>query len=592
MGKMTSDSVTIPVEYSVALRYKTNRKGPVRWLVSHAVRQWHFLLMAILGAVANAALASIPAIYFGEAFTIIQKGSFDMQRILQIAVIILITQVIRGVIQFARNFGFELSAQVMERNVREELYSSLLGKSMTFHAQQSIGELMARATNDVREVNYLFSPGVNMVFGSINFLFIPLFVGPAIHPELILTPLLFIILYTLAIWHYLKVLKPATTAVRRNFGHLNSRLAEAIDGIETVKAFAQEEQEISHFETNARDYRNALLRQGDIEASFLPLLLLAIAMGTGLFHSLVLYNQGAISLGNVITYFSALAMLGFPTNVSIFSYSQISLGLSSARRILELINREDNLDQNLGGHQQAMKGDVTFNNVTFAYQDQEPTLSDISFEVRSGQTIAIVGQTGSGKTSLIRLINRTYDVTSGQVLIDGIDVRDWYLDTLRNHISIIEQDIFLFSTSIAANIAFGKPDATQEEIEMAAKNAQAHDFITMLENGYETIVGERGITLSGGQRQRIAIARAFLTDPSILILDDSTSAIDSATEDTIQKAIYNAAKGRTTFLITHRLSQIRWADLIIVLKQGRISAIGTHADLMESSDAYRRIFSE
>jgi len=589
---MAFDLPAIPTEYSIDTRYRTNRKGPVRWLFSHAIRQWHFLLMAILGAIGNAALASIPAIYFGEAFNILQEGSFNMQRILQIAVIILITQLIRGVIQFARNFGFEISAQSLERNVREELYISLLGKSMTFHARQSIGELMARATNDVREVNYLFSPGVNMVFGSINFLFIPLFVGPALHPALILTPLAFIILYSLAIWHYLRVLKPATTAVRKNFGYLNSRLAEAVDGIETVKAFAQEDQEISNFEHNAQGYRNAILRQGDIEASFIPLLLLAIAMAAGLFHSLVLYNQGAISLGDVITYFSALAMLGFPTNVSIFSYSQISLGLSSARRILELINREDNLDQNLEGYQQAMKGDVTFKNVTFAYENQEPTLSDISFEISSGQTIAIVGQTGSGKTSLIRLINRTYDVSSGQVLIDGIDVRDWYLDTLRNHISIIEQDIFLFSTSIAENIAFGKPDATQEEIERAAKNAQAHEFISALENGYETIVGERGVTLSGGQRQRIAIARAFLTNPSILILDDSTSAIDSATEDHIQKAIYNAAKGRTTFLITHRLSQIRWADLIIVLKQGRINAIGTHEALMESSDAYRRIFSE
>lgn len=589
---MASDLPAIPTEYSIDTRYRTNRKGPVRWLFSHAIRQWHFLLMAILGAIGNAALASIPAIYFGEAFNILQEGSFNMQRILQIAVIILITQLIRGLIQFARNFGFEISAQSLERNVREELYISLLGKSMTFHARQSIGELMARATNDVREVNYLFSPGVNMVFGSINFLFIPLFVGPALHPALILTPLAFIILYSLAIWHYLRVLKPATTAVRKNFGYLNSRLAEAVDGIETVKAFAQEDQEISNFEHNAQGYRNAILRQGDIEASFIPLLLLAIAMAAGLFHSLVLYNQGAISLGDVITYFSALAMLGFPTNVSIFSYSQISLGLSSARRILELINREDNLDQNLEGYQQAMKGDVTFKNVTFAYENQEPTLSDISFEINSGQTIAIVGQTGSGKTSLIRLINRTYDVSSGQVLIDGIDVRDWYLDTLRNHISIIEQDIFLFSTSIAENIAFGKPDATQEEIERAAKNAQAHEFISALENGYETIVGERGVTLSGGQRQRIAIARAFLTNPSILILDDSTSAIDSATEDHIQKAIYNAARGRTTFLITHRLSQIRWADLIIVLKQGRINAIGTHEALMESSDAYRRIFSE
>ncbi|MRS05063.1 ATP-binding cassette domain-containing protein, partial [bacterium] len=186
----------------------------------------------------------------------------------------------------------------------------------------------------------------------------------------------------------------------------------------------------------------------------------------------------------------------------------------------------------------------------------------------------------------------TYDVTSGQVLVDGVDVRDWNLDDLRRHISIIEQDIFLFSTTIAQNIAFGKPDATQQEIEQAARNAQADEFISTFSEGYQTVIGERGVTLSGGQRQRIALARAFLTDPQILILDDSTSAIDSATEDKIQRAISAAAKGRTTFIITHRLSQIRWADLILVTRNGALSAVGTHDDLMKSSEAYRRIFSE
>jgi ATP-binding cassette subfamily B protein len=206
--------------------------------------------------------------------------------------------------------------------------------------------------------------------------------------------------------------------------------------------------------------------------------------------------------------------------------------------------------------------------------------------------VAIVGQTGSGKTTLARLINRTYDTSQGQVLVDGVDVRDWNLENLRRNISIIEQDIFLFSRSIADNIAFGKPGATREEVIAAAKAAQADEFISGFAEGYETIIGERGVTLSGGQRQRLALARAFLTDPRILILDDSTSAIDSATEDKIQRAIYAAAKGRTTFIITHRLSQIRWADLILVSRGGKLVAVGTHDDLMKTSEAYRRIFSE
>ncbi|MCK6539575.1 MAG: ATP-binding cassette domain-containing protein, partial [Anaerolineales bacterium] len=247
-------------------------------------------------------------------------------------------------------------------------------------------------------------------------------------------------------------------------------------------------------------------------------------------------------------------------------------------------------------------GEVEFRNVDFAYPalknerektgESENVLSSISFKVKPGQTVAIVGQTGAGKTSLVKLINRTYDATRGEVLVDGVDVRDWNLASLRSQISMIEQDIFLFSRTVGENIAFGKPGAAQSEIEAAAKSAQADDFIRSFDKGYETVVGERGVTLSGGQRQRIALARAFLTDPHILILDDSTSAIDSATEDKIQRAIANAARGRTTFIITHRLSQIRWADLIIVLRKGRIAAIGTHEELMKTSQAYARIFRE
>jgi ATP-binding cassette subfamily B protein len=279
--------------------------------------------------------------------------------------------------------------------------------------------------------------------------------------------------------------------------------------------------------------------------------------------------------------------------------------MSSARRILELINRETNLDQNAQGRVDSIKGEIEFRNVNFDYSthappslngkeihEGEPVLQNISFRVKQGQTVAIVGQTGAGKTSLVKLLNRTYDVSEGQVLVDGVDVRDWNLASLRSQISIIEQDIFLFTRNVSENIAFGKPGATQSEIEAAAKSAQADDFIRSFDKGYETVVGERGVTLSGGQRQRIALARAFLTEPHILILDDSTSAIDSATEDRIQRAISNAARGRTTFIITHRLSQIRWADLIIVLKKGEIAAIGTHDELMETSEAYSRIFRE
>ena len=322
------------------------------------------------------------------------------------------------------------------------------------------------------------------------------------------------------------------------------------------------------------------------------MLLLAITMAVGLMHALLLLKQGQINIGDVIGYFGILSLLGFPTFISLFAYSQISLGLAGAERILELLKTENNLDQNLKGYAKSIEGAIEFKNVEFGYESSDPVLRNITLKIEPGQTVAIVGQTGSGKTSLVKLINRTFDVQKGAVLVDGVDVRDWYLEELRNQISIIEQDVFLFSRSIAENIAFGKQDATREEVIQAAKEAQAHEFITSFGDGYETIIGERGATLSGGQRQRLALARAFLTSPRILVLDDSTSAIDSETEDQIQKAIFRAAEGRTTLIITHRLSQIRWANQIVVMRQGEVVAVGTHEELMEKSKSYQRIFSE
>ena len=373
---------------------------------------------------------------------------------------------------------------------------------------------------------------------------------------------------------------------------MNKRLAEAIDGIEIVKGMARERQEVCRFGKDAKKFRDAFVKQGDIEARFLPLLLLGIAQAAGLFHSLILYQHGVLNIGDVIAYFGLLQLFQFPTFVSLFAYSQVSLGLSSAARILELINDESDLDQNREGVNKPIKGGVEFINVDFAYEKGKNVLENVSFKVEPGQTVAIVGQTGSGKTTLVKLINRIYDVTSGSVLIDGIDVRNWDLERLRQSISIIEQDIFLFSRTIRENIAFGNHEASEDEIIEAAKFAQADDFIRSFKDGYDTVIGERGVTLSGGQRQRLALARAFLTDPSILVLDDSTSAIDSATEDKIQQAIFNASRGRTTFIITHRLSQIRWADLILVLRKGKLVAKGSHEELLKSSKIYQRIFRE
>ena len=579
-------------EFAVDLQQQSNRRSPGRWVLSHFGRHsWLFLAMSV-GAFGNAALAAAMPVFIGVAFNAALADPPDLDRIALSAVIILASQVSRSVLQLGRNFASAVIGERVERDSRQELYLSLLGKSMTFHDLQPVGDTMARATNDVREMNLMLNPGVNLVVGSANFLIMPLLLAPRYDPQLIAAPLFFIIGYVVALARYMNILSAIADRVRRSFGVMNSRLAEALDGVEMVKGSAQETAEIARFHANAREYRDATVAQGREEAKFLPLLLLGVTEAIGFTHALLLLQAGRIEVGDVVAYVGLLGLFGFPTNISLMAYSRVSLGLASARRILDLMNRETQLDENPEGHAETITGDVTFEGVAFGYVPDQDMLRDISFTVRAGQTVAIVGQTGAGKSTLTKLINRTYDAREGRVLIDGVDARDWSLAALRRQTSIIEQDIFLFSRTIAENIAFGAPGATAEAIEAAARAAQAHDFIMGFENGYETVVGGRGVTLSGGQRQRIALARAFLTQPRILILDDSTSAVDSATEDQIQRAIQHAAENRTTFLITHRLSQIRWADLVLVLRKGRLEAAGDHATLMTTSPAYRRIFEQ
>ena len=591
-------TLSTPAEFTLHRKNKYDTSTPIRWILSHVKPYVWIVVMIFIGAIGNAVLAVVVPILTGDAFNEMLKDIPDTGVLLPLALTIGISQIIRGVLQLGRNFGAELMAQNMERDIRDELYLSLLGKSMTFHNLQPVGDTMARATNDVREVNYMFSPGVNLVVGSFMFILMPLFFGPTYHPALVLTPLIYTILYFIALARYLKRLSPVTDEVRATFGTMNTHLSESLDGVEIMKGAAQEDAEVDRFVINARKVRDAFVQQGELEAKYIAMLLLGLAYAGGLIQALLLLRAGLINVGAVIAYFGMLQLLQFPTFTSTFAYSQISSGVSSARRILELIKRETFLDQNASGLTSQIRGEIEFRNVSFRYPSPsgrgqgEGVLDNISFKVKSGQTVAIVGQTGAGKTSLVKLINRTYEVSQGQVLVDGVDVREWNLASLREQISIIEQDIFLFSRSLSDNISFGKPNATKDEIMSASIAAQAHDFILDFDQTYGTVVGERGVTLSGGQRQRIALARAFLTEPKILVLDDSTSAIDSATEDKIQRAISNAARGRTTFIITHRLSQIRWADLIIVLRKGQIVAIGSHDELMKTSEAYSRIFRE
>ncbi|MCL4869258.1 MAG: ABC transporter ATP-binding protein/permease [Anaerolineae bacterium] len=588
---------TIPPksEFFVASAHQYDQTSPIRWIFSHLGRYKGWLAAFFLGmTITNVFNAAIPR-QIGAAFNIVvgeTPVSEPFQAIAVLGMIVVGLAVGRFLCDTVASFSMEIVAKRLERDGRGELYLNLLGKSQTFHNQQRVGDIMARAANDVRFVNEMMMPGFSLLYDSMMAILMPiLFIG-FIDTRLLLAPLLFCFFYYFAVRLYMRQLDPVSDAVRARFGDMNATLNEAVAGIEVVKAAAQERQELGKFIRDARRYRDMFVKQGDVQARYLPTLLIGVAIAGAFVHGVYLLNLGEITIGDLIAYMGLMWVLRWPAFSSFFTFFLIQMGIAGAERILELLKAETELDENAAGYAAAMQGEIRFENVTFRHSDSgRNLLHNITFQAKPGETIAIVGQTGSGKTTLTKLVNRTYDVNSGRILIDGVDVREWNLDSLRSQISIIEQDIFLFSRTVAENIAFGLgQQVSHEEIVQAAKEAQAHQFITHFKDGYDTIVGERGVTLSGGQRQRLAIARALLTDPRILILDDATSAIDSATEDEIQKAIKRILEGRTTLLITHRLSQIRRADRVLLIRQGEIVAQGTHTELMATSDLYQRIF--
>lgn len=585
---MEQQPLTANSEFSVENAHRYNHNGPIRWIFSHLLQTKFFLTLIIVFSVGTQLLYSQGQLLIGRAAdAIINPTGTDT--LLTISLLVLGVFLASGVGDLIRSLSLSVVAERLEASARKELYISLLGKSQTFHDRQRAGNIMAMATDDVQQVNGMINPGILFISDIFLGFGIPIIVIGSINLQLLLVPLLFIATYYVSVRFYSRKLNPVAYKQRNRFAKMNAVAEETIAGIEIVKASAREAFERRKFYRNARMFRGYFVKQGFIEARYLPLLIYGFALGAGFLHATALYQAGTISIAGLIGFVGLFNMMRWPVFASLFAFTLLQLGRASAERILGIIKAETDIDENLGGHTAVVKGDIRFENVTFGYEDGT-VLHDIDFHVEPGQTIAIVGGTGSGKSTLTELINRTYDATKGQILIDGVDVRDWNLTSLRSQISKIEQDVFLFTRTLAENIAFGAPNATREQIEQAAREAQAHDFIMSFADGYETVVGERGVTLSGGQRQRIALARAFLSNPHILILDDSTSAIDSATEDEIQKAIRRAQQGRTTLLITHRLSQIRWADHILVLEQGRLVASGTHEELLRRSAHYRRIF--
>ena len=565
-------------------------RSPGRWIASHLRRYPVVLVLAVLCQLASWLLFALMPVMIGHAAQVVIDGLGSRELLLAalrlLGVMAGNAAALISVMACAASLGHRL-----QRDARDELYRGLLGKSQTFHNRQRIGDLVARATDDTRLVNEMINPAfVYLTDLPIGFM-VTLTYVVLIDPVLAVVPALYGLAFAAAVRDHMRRVSPALTEQRTQYGHLAAVTEEVITGIEVVKSTVREAWERRRFRQAAGVFRDLVARQGRIEAINLALLAFGIATALALLHGILVLHAGRIELSELIAFVGLMALFRNPSNKATRVFSQLRNGTAGARRILAMLTASTELDQNTGGHEGAMRGAIAFEEVSFGYHDGQRVLADVDMHVAAGETVALVGQTGSAKSTLTHLVNRTYDPDAGRITIDGVDLRDWNLTSLRSQVATIEQDVFLFSLSIADNIAFARPGAGRRDLESAARAAAAHDFIEAFADGYDTIIGERGITLSGGQRQRIALARAYLKDPRILILDDSTSAIDSATEDEIQRALYNVRQGRTTLIITHRLSQIRWADRVLVLDRGRVVANGSHDDLLASSEVYRRIFS-
>ncbi len=577
-------------EFSIAGTKTYDRSSPLRWIFSHLRdRKWYVIGTLVMSVLMNVLNSMIPTLT-GSAFDAVLQSTPDVDRLGQIALIILFVVIGRGVLDLGARLCVEIVAQSLQRDARDELFQSLLGKSQTFHNRQRVGDLMARAANDVRQLNTMVNPGFDLLFDSMMALAFPIIFIALLDWRLLPAPILFVIGFAITLRRYMRELMPVSIEQRTAFADLNASLAESVQGIEVIKVTAQESAEERKFIRGATRFREAFVRQGRVQARYLPTLVLTLARALALLQGVWFVTSGRMEIGDLVAFIGLIGLLSFPAEISTFSFAMVQMGIVSSRRILDLMSEQTELDENSGGHTAPITGRITFENVSFSFGG-EAVLKNVSFEAQPGETIAVVGETGSGKSTLTKLVNRIYDPSEGRVLIDGVDVREWNLDSLRSQISSIEQDIVLFSRPISENIGFSLGQRTdQAAIERAARDAQAHQFISELPEGYDTVIGERVVTLSGGHRQRLAIARALITDPAILILDDSTSAIDSATEDEIQRAIHRVLEGRTTLLITHRLSQIRWADRILVMRQGEVVDFGTHDELLERCALYRRIY--
>ncbi len=544
------------------------------------------LIPVVLGNAIDAAIIDQADIF---------HSSEQLALLVQFAAILLglgIFQLIVGYLTSSCQMRFSWGAR---GRLRENFFDSIQNKPLAFHDTISSGEIMSLATNDMGQVGGLFSFGfaqlTQIIFSLIVTFF---FVIAALNSiELIFFLIPFLGVYIWAIRRYNRQMAPISHTFLNKWSSIATAIQDNIQGAEVVRAFGEEEYERKKFLDHVLDFRDTWERRQIVISQYFATLVLYSAIGISLAFSCILVLNGNLTIGGLIAYNGMLLVLLQPTYMISGAIDNFNSGLAGARRIFKIMftkEGERGSDQGTVVFPATATGEIRFENVTFQYpQSKEPVLEDINLHITPYQTIAIVGPTGSGKSSLVKLLLRLYDY-EGKVTIDGVNIDEYTLESLRKGIGLIEQDVYLFPRTILENIAIGAKDASQTEIEHAARLAQIHDFIISQKDKYETKVGEGGSTLSGGQRQRVAIARTFLTNPRILILDDSTSSVDSKTEEEIINAIEQVTQNRTTFIITHRLALIRKADCILVLKNGRIVAKGHHSRLIRESPDYRRIF--